>query len=273
MLVLQKKDIISLYSWLDDQIPKPNQRRSGRRSILSNSELITILIWNTLTIKQKTLKDIYLWIKLDYQEEFPKLPSYEGFVKQAHRILPQMILILNLLLDEKAPLKFVDSTMLEVCKLVRVNTHKVAKSVAKMGKNHQGWHYGFKLHLSINHKRQLASLVFTPADIYDAQVLPKLLNQQTKIAVGDSHYGASVMREYIFKTYGTLIIAPPHYKQNKKVMTPWQHKLLTMRPKIESVFDYLKEHLHLVSSFPRSVMGYLLHYVRILLGYQIMVIS
>jgi len=56
-------------------------------------------------------------------------------------------------------------------------------------------------------------------------------------------------------------------------MPEWQHKLLTFRSKIESVFDYLKEHLHLVSSFPRSVMGYLLHYVRILLAYLIMVVS
>ena len=273
MLALQKKDIISLYFWLDDLVPKPEKKTSGRPSILSDSELITILVWNTLAIKQKTLKDIYCWIKLDYRDEFPKLPTYAGFVQHAHRVLPLLILILNCLLDDQAGLKFVDSTMLEVCKLVRVETHKVAKDLAKMGKNHQGWHYGFKLHLAINHRRQLASLALTPADVYDAQVLPKLLNEYTKIAVGDSHYGASVMREYIFKTYGTVIIAPPHYKQRKKIMTPWQHKLLTMRPKIESVIDYLKEHLHLVSSFPRSVVGYLLHYVRILLGYQIMAIS
>jgi hypothetical protein len=46
--------------------------------------------------------------------------------------------------------------------------------------------------------------------------------------------------------------------------------LLHMRSKIESVFDYLKEHLHLVSSFPRSMAGFILQYVRILLAYQIM---
>jgi len=74
-------------------------------------------------------------------------------------------------------------------------------------------------------------------------------------------------------TYGTLVVSQPHFKQNKKLITDWQYALLRTRPKIESVFDYLKEHLNLVSSFPRSVAGYLLHYVRILLGYQIMAIS
>jgi len=113
-------------------------------------------------------------------------------------------------------------------------------------------------------------LAFTPASGHDAQAMPRILNQQTKLAVGDGGYTASVMQRFIFQSYGAIIISPPHPKQKKKVMTQWQHALLTIRPKVESVFDYLKEHLHLVSSFPRSVMGYLLHYVRILLGYQIM---
>jgi hypothetical protein len=81
------------------------------------------------------------------------------------------------------------------------------------------------------------------------------------------------MRERMWRRYGTIIIAPPHPKQKRKVSTPWQIDLLNVRSKIESVFDYLKEHLHLVTSFARSVNGYLLHYVRILLAYQIMTLS
>ena len=78
--------------------------------------------------------------------------------------------------------------------------------------------------------------------MYDAQMIPKILNEYTNIAVGDSHYGASVMREKIWKEYGTIIVAPPHYKQKKKVLTWWQDLLLKARPKVEAVFDYLKEH-------------------------------
>jgi hypothetical protein len=53
-------------------------------------------------------------------------------------------------------------------------------------------------------------------------------------------------------------------------MTESQRKLLRRRPKIETVFDYLKQHLHLQTSFPRSMQGYALHYLRILLGYQLL---
>ncbi len=163
-----------------------------------------------------------------------------------------------------------DSTVLPVCKRHRADSHKVCRNIADFGKNHQGWHYGFKLHMSVDPHGKLCGLAFTPASHSDTQQIPKILNEQTRIAVGDTLYGARVMREYIWKHYGTIIIAPPYPQQRKKLMAPWQQRLLSLRSKIECVFDMLKEHLNLVSSFPRSVSGYLLHYVRILLGYQIM---
>jgi hypothetical protein len=163
--------------------------------------------------------------------------------------------------------------MLEVCKLVRADSHKVAVNIAQFGKNHQGWHYGFKLHASVNTRRQLSAIYFTPANFHDAQAMSYILNSKTKLAVGDGGYTASVMKRFIWRKYGTIVISPPHPKQKKQLMTPWQKKVLRIRPKIECVFDYLKEHLHLVSSFPRSVDGYFVHYLRILLGYQVLAIS
>ncbi len=273
MLSLLPHHIIDIYVLVDDTIPKISRPRGGRPTILSDSELITILIWNTLVVRQKTLKDIHTWIQMYHPHDFPSFPKYPAFVQHCHRVTPILHQFLTQLLSFQSPLRFMDSTMIEVCRQVRANSHKVAKGIAQFGKNHQGWHYGFKLHTSVDAKGRLAAVVLTPANVYDAQMMPDILNKYTKIGVGDSHYGASVMRQHIWERYGTIIIAPPHFKQKKKVMTQWQHLLLTMRPKIESVFDYLKEHLHLVSSFPRSVKGYLLHYMRILLGYQVLMLT
>ena len=176
--------------------------------------------------------------------------------------------MLQLFLASDAQLRFADSTMLPVCKPIRADRHKVAKGVAQFGKNWQGWHYGFKLHAAIDHNNRLAAIVFTPANQHDAQEIERLVNDQTKILVGDSHYEASIMRKRIWKKHGTLIIAPPHYTQKKQLATDWQILLLHMRPKIEAVFGKLKEQHFLVTSFPRSVKGYFVHYLRTLLGYQ-----
>lgn len=271
MLSLSSHHIIDLYVLVDDTIPKISRPRGGRPATLSESELITILLWNQLAVKQKTLKDVHRWLLLYHQNEFPHIPKYNAFLDHCHRIAPLLHHLLTQLLCTDSSLRFMDSTMIPVCKLARADNHRTALGMAQFGKNHQGWHYGFKLHASIDPKGRLRGIALTPANVYDAQMMPRILNDRTRITVGDSHYGASVMRQHIWETYGTIIIAPPHFKQKKKIMAGWQYLLLKMRPKIESVFDYLKEHLHLVSSFPRSVKGYLLHYLRILLGYQLLV--
>lgn len=174
---------------------------------------------------------------------------------------------------DKAPVRFMDSTMVPVCKIYRAGSHKVSKNIAQFCKNHQGWHYGFKLHASVDNQRRFCGLALTPANVHDAQMMPNILHEKTRFAVGDGAYTARVMREHIWEIYGTIIVSPPHPKQKRKVIALWQHLLLTTRPKIESVFDYLKEHMNLVSSFPNSVNGYLLHYVRILLSYQILALQ
>lgn len=274
MLSLETHHIVDLYCWVDNLAPAVlPSNLGGRPALLSDGELVTLLVWNSLVLHQKTLRDLHTHTKMYLKKEFPKLPRYSAFIDHCHRVTPLMFSLLEQLLCSNSPIKFIDSTMLEVCKLQRSDAHKVAKKIAQYGKNHQGWHYGFKLHTAITARGELASLALTPANMYDAQMMPWILNKQTKIAVGDSHYGAKVMGQIIWEKYGTIIIAPPHWKQKKKIMAPWQHKLLNHRSKIEAVFDILKNHLHLVTSFARSVHGYLVHYVRILLGYQIMALA
>lgn len=270
--LVQAHHIIDLYCWFDDLMPKVPER-TGRPPALSESEVLTLLVWNMLSSNQKTLKGLYRHASLYHARDFPSIPSYQAFVDACHRSLPLMLWLLKELLQDEASVRIVDSTMLPVSKLHRADSHRTAKGLAQFGKNHQGWHFGFKLHASIDVEGKLAGIALTGAGVYDAQAMLAILNEHCNIAVGDTLYGARVMGKKVWKEYGTVIIAPPWPKQNKKIAAPWQIELLDLRSKIESVFDVLKEHLHLASSFPRSVAGYLLHYVRVLLGYQIMALS
>ena len=222
-----------------------------------------------MVLHQKTIKEIFNFTKTYLDREFPQLPKYNAFIKQCHRVTPHMLSLFQDLLCPNEPLRFVDSTMLPVCTNHRADAHKVAKTTASFGKNHQGWHYGFKLHVTTNIQGQICSFCFSGASFYDAQALPFLVNHYVKILVGDTLYGSSVMRKKINYAFGTKIISPPWPKQKKKIATPFQNFLLSQRSRIESVFGILKTQLQLVTSFPRSIIGYLLHYIRILIGYQI----
>jgi hypothetical protein len=262
MRILHSHHILPLYVWVDDALASANQTKQkiGRPSTLRDSEIVTILTFNLMTCQQQTLRQVYDWVYQYHAADFPALPNYQNFVKHCHRAVPLLNRLLTSLLAEKAELRFMDSTMLEVCKLVRRKYHRVARGYAHTGHNWQGEHYGFKLHASIDNDGRLCAYVFSSAVDHDSR------------AVGDSGYRIALHKK-LHRMYGTIFVVPPHYKQQRQLMTESQWKLLKRRPKIETVFDYLKEHLHLQSSFPRSMQGYALHYLRILLGYQLLMLG
>jgi hypothetical protein len=254
---------------VDDGLPKVTKPQGGRPSVLRDSEVVTVLAFNLLTVQQQTLRQVYDWVSQYHSADFPHLPNYQNFVKHCHRLIPTLAIMLNRLLASEAELRFMDSTMLEVCRLVRKRYHKVARGYAKIGYNHQGAHYGFKLHLSADNDGRICAYVFSDASAHDSRAIPYLVDAHTKVAVGDTGY-RSALHKKLNHLFGTIFVVPPHYKQKRQMMTKSQWKLLRRRPKIETVFDYLKQHLHLQSSFPRSMQGYALHYLRVLLGYQLL---
>jgi len=258
---------------VDDAVASSTRPKGGRPSILRDSEVVTILAFNLLTVQQQTLRQIYDWARQYHSGDFPHLPNYQNFLKHCHRVVPMLARLLDELLASGAKLRFMDSTMLEVCRLVRRRWHRVARGYAKTGYNWQGEHYGFKLHMSIDNDGRICAYVFSDAAGHDSRAIPYLVNGHTSVAVGDSGYRSVPLHRKVKRAFGTFILTPPHYKQRKQMLTKSQLKLLRRRPKIETVFDYLKQHLHLQSSFPRSMQGYALHYLRVLLGYQLLMLG
>lgn len=271
MRILRSHHILPLFVWVDDAVASTTQaeQKLGRPATLRDSEVVTILVFNLFTCQQQTIRQIYDWVCQYHRSEFPQLPAYQNFVAHCHRLVPLLNKLLSSLLANEAQLRFMDSTMLEVCRLVRRKFHRVARGYAHTGHNWQGEHYGFKLHASVDNDGKLCAYVFSSAVVHDSRAIPYLVNEHTKVAVGDSGY-RSALHKRLHRMYGTIFIVPPHYTQKKQLLTRSQWKLLKRRPKIEAVFDYLKQHLHLQTSFPRSVQGYALHYTRVLLGYQML---
>lgn len=234
MSFLYFDNITSLFVWVDDRIPKRVGHRSvGRPVSLSESEMVTIFIWNILFLKHKTWKDLHQFLWLYHRQDFPSLPKYNGFLALCHHTTPVCLKLLQSLLVSGAALKFMDGTMLPVCKHKRADDHKGAKKIANFGKNWQGWHYGFKLHASITADGTLCALAFTQASVHEKNLVEKLLGTYTKVAVGDSSYGGKDLRTQMWKKHGTCILAPGFHGQ-KKLMTGWQRALLSHRSVIES---------------------------------------
>ena len=274
--VLCSNFIVQLFCLVDDfciVLKKENPLLGsikGRKPSLTQGEVLTLGILFQLS-QFKSLKSFYNLADAHYRSYFPKLPSYQNFVNQINSkslLAAQFLMILlNTQKSKDVEIQFVDSTPLPVCKNKRINSHKVAKDLARRGVSSTGWFYGFKLHAVCDIHGNLLSIAITAGNVDDRKPLNELFKGLSGIAVGDAGYLSKDMQKAFLKQDIFLFTAGRNTM--KKLMTPAQHALLKSRQRIEISFNVLKNILGMVSSFPRSIAGHFSRYLFALLAYAI----
>lgn len=186
---------------------------------------------------------------------------------QAKLILVLVNILLEMNQKESGVIKLIDSTPLPVCKNIRISRHKTCKRIATRSKTSTGWFYGLKLHLVSDLEGNLLYLRFTTANIDDRVVLDRLLDRiNHSLVIADAGYCSKRLERKAAKNDNILITC---LRSNmKKVASFLDICLLNLRPRIETLFSILKERLGLVTSLPRSVNGYLAHYIHVVFGYM-----
>ncbi len=97
---------------------------------------IIILFHNSGYSCQKHFNLQYVFKQL--RNLFPKVVSYNRLVKLEEETVPLAILIKKVLLGKCTRIRFVDSTVLRVCKIQRIHIHKTLKDIVQRGKYSQG---------------------------------------------------------------------------------------------------------------------------------------
>ena len=111
----------------------------------------------------------------------------------------------------------------------------------------------------------LLSVKITAGNVDDRKMVEVLLKDLVGLLVCDAGYVSERLRTKLQEKdvhFFTAVRA-----NMKRLMTASQHQLLKRRQRVESVFSVLKSRLGLVTSLPRSVLGYQLHYLFTLLAY------
>jgi hypothetical protein len=144
----------------------------NRKFILSDSEVITILILFHLK-HFRNLKAFYTqYIQVHCKDNFPHTVSYNRFVELQQKTVLKMTLFLQLCCMGKCTgISFIDSTPLRVCHIKREHSHKTFKGIASKGKSTMGWFFGFKLHIVINDRGEIFDFVITQANRDDREPL------------------------------------------------------------------------------------------------------
>lgn len=198
--------------------------------------------------------------------------SYKTFVVSINRWARMAGHILVSLLQRNRKrahlVKHIDSTDIPVCAPRKGARHKTMAPFSSWGKTGKGWFYGLKLHLVSDLKRRILNLTFTAGNADDRSVVMSMTRNMNGIFVADTGYVSARLEPEFGKGGKRVLLVKPR-KNMKKLMAGWQYAAYRTRTLIEVNFGILKSLYGLVTSFPRSVSGYLAHYLYALLAYCI----
>jgi len=136
------------------------------------------------------------------------------------------------------------------------------------GKTGKGWFYGLKLHLTSDLKKKIIALKFTSGNIHDSKVMIRLNKDLEGIFVADAGYLGEKLQKEFYREHKRILFTAVR-KNMRKIITDWQKNLYDTRMNIELNFRNLKMFYGLVTSLPRSINGYLAHYIYAITSYLI----
>jgi hypothetical protein len=210
------------------------KKKRNRASRLSTSEIITILI-HFHRSHYRNFKAYYLLHVSHYlRAEFPDLLSYKRFVALIPTVFAPLCAYLQSRRATSDGIAFIDSTPIIVCHPKRINSHKVFKGVAEIGKTTKGWFYGFKLHLICNHRGELISCHITPGNIDDRNPVPEMTKDLFGKLFGDKGYISKKIFNELFAR-GLQLITGIRGNMKNKLMPLFDKLILRKRPMIESL--------------------------------------
>jgi len=233
---------------------------------LSLSEVLTILVYYHFS-RFDCIKHYYL-IKMliGHKKDFPNLSSYNRFVERIKDIAWLAALYLQYKQVKFSGNGYIDSTRLPVCHNKRTNSHKVFKFVATLGKSSMGWFYGFKLHVICDFMGNIVKCSVTHGAVNDLKAGVKLMKNLTgKIFADKGYIGKKELLTLLEK--GLLVITGIKKNMKNQLLVMWDKILLKKRSLIESVFNIMKNTLHLAHSRHRSIVNAGIYYITTLIAY------
>ena len=212
-------------------------------------------------------KVFYKHLELHHKRDFTKMPTYERFCAIKQKAIPMLMWLFKCILSQGQSEAYIDATALRVSHNKRMNSHKVFKGIAAVGKSTMGWFYGFKLHLVIDLQGNIINARLTKGNCDDRSPVEDLIQEFQGVIYGDKGYISQDLFSRLWKK-GVKLVTGVKANMKNKFMILKEKILLRKRSLIESVFSVLKRN-GLEHSLHRSVHGFILHILGSLISYQL----
>lgn len=244
-------------------------KRRNKKSKLSDSEVITILVLFHLK-GYRCLKHFYLYyVKVHMQSDFPETVSYNRFVElQSKSILPMVVFLQTCCLGKCSGISFLDSTVLKACHYKREKQNKVFKGIAAKGRGTMGWFFGFKLHIIINERGEIIDFLITQGNVDDRQPLKdKAFHDKVfgKIFADRGYIGKDLFEKLFVD--GIHLVTKIKKNMKNALIHIYDKILLRKRAVVESVNDILKNQCQIEHTRHRSFDNFITNLISGLIAY------
>lgn len=251
-------------------LEKTSKKTRNRKFILSDSEIITILVVFH-NGQFRNFKHFYInYVQKHLDKEFPQTVSYNRFTELQKKVLLPMTAFLHFCcLGECTGISFIDSTPIRACHIRREKQNKVFLGFAAKGQCSMGWFYGFKLHIVINDKGEILDFLFTQGNVDDRAPL-KNKDFHDRIfgkLIADKGYISQNLFENLF-IEGIHLITKIRKNMKNSLMHINDKILLKKRALIECVNDELKNICQIEHTRHRSVDNFLANLISGLIAYS-----
>jgi len=245
-------------------------RRRKRAAALSDSEIMTILLFFHFG-SFRNFKHYYIhFIKGSAKGDFPTAVSYNRFIELESRVFFPLMFFLNLkAFGTCTGITFVDSTMIPVCHNLRRYANKVFRGMATDGKGTMGWCHGFKLHLACNDRGEIISFVLTGANVDDRD--PRVWDVLAKQLYGKLFADRGYISQNLFNRLfddGIQLVTGLRANMKNRLMSFHDKMMLRKRYIIETINDMLKNVAQIVHSRHRSINNFIMNLISALGAYS-----
>jgi hypothetical protein len=254
----------------DKGLPSPKSRGGSRgpKRCLSNSEIMTILIFFQSS-GWRNFKHFYIqFLCVYWKKEFPNLPSYNRFIEIMNRIVFHLVLFSQVNSGKRTGIYYIDSTCLPVCHLKRSRRHKTFDEIAKYGRTSVGWFFGLKLHIVINERGELIAFKITRGNVNDSVASETILKSLEGIVFGDKGFISKKLFSKLLEK-GLKLITRTRKNMKSMSYSPIEKQLLNQRGIIETVINHFKHHYHIWHTRHRSVINAITHLMAGIASYVI----
>jgi hypothetical protein len=249
------------------QLLSAGQSHRQRQATMSTSEVMTIVILFQGS-GFRNFKTYYTQhVGRHLRAEFPRLVSYQRFVELQSTALLPLAAFLHTRFGSCTGISFIDATPLKVCHNLRINAHKVFRTVARRGKTSTGWFYGFKVHLVISDRGELLSVQITPGNVDDRQPAPRLARRLWGKLFGDRGYISKELFAQLW-AQGVQLITKLKKNMKPKLLPLLDKLLLRKRALIETVNDQLKNIYQIEHTRHRSLANFVVNLLAALIAYS-----